>query len=172
MKLELILAPNPILEQVCTPVIKVNKEIKALSLAMMDLLKEHKALGLAAPQIGSLHKIMVIDTTAIAHPADAFCGVIINPVVIRRNHVKQTRKEKCLSFGDKEVEVTRLTEITVKFRNEHNKVKLMVFKGITARTFQHEHDHLNGIVFTKYEIISTINNLPDFNKYKPTRGGI
>lgn len=152
MKLELITAPNPTLEQVCTPVPKVDKQIKALGLAMLTFVKEHKALGLAAPQINSTHRIIAIDTTEVAHGSIAYCGVLINPVVVRRNHVKQTRREKCLSFGEREFEVTRITEVTVKFRNELNKVKLLVFKGITARTVLHEISHLDGVTVDKVGI--------------------
>ena len=119
---------------------------------MMELMDGLNAIGLAAPQIGQAIRIMTIDTTKVAHAADAFKGVIINPVIMGRNHVKRKRLEKCLSFPDKEIEVARLTEIKVKFRNELNKVKLETFRGITACCFLHEYDHLQGICFDEYEV--------------------
>lgn len=168
--LKLIMAPDPILTQVCLPVPKVDKEIKTLGLAMMSFMLENKAIGLAAPQIGRLLKIMTIDTTGIANANEAFKGIIVNPVIMRRNHVKRKRIEKCLSFKDKEVEISRLTEITVKFRNELNKVKLETFKGITATCFQHEYDHLMGITFDKYEAKASIfnTNVGEYNVWRGT----
>jgi len=131
--------PDPILRQKSSPVDTITKETLTISQEMVDIMYKNDGVGLAAPQIGISEQIIVVDYGE--GPL-----VMYNPVVIETTREKDELEEGCLSFPDITVPIIRHVEIKVKFRNEDNKISELKVDNIAAKVFQHEIDHLNGIL--------------------------
>ena len=130
------------LNTVCEEVKKIDGKILDLVDDMMDTLYEGNGIGLAAPQIGVLKRVILIDLGE----EDGEPIIVINPKI-----VKQSGEEKdiegCLSYVGYEGEVTRPTEITVQGMNMRGKPVTHKASGLLARAFCHEIDHLDGILY-------------------------
>jgi len=140
---KLIVYPNEILraknEDVKFP---LTKEVKALIDRMIFDVKRFCGIGLAAPQIGKNLNLAIINLEAYNLPAFP----IINPKIVSHSFKKTEMEEGCLSIPGKFGVVKRPEKITVKFYTpEGKKVKLEV-DGLAAKVFQHEIDHLNGVL--------------------------
>lgn len=133
-------AGSPVLKEVAKPVDFVNKRIRKLLDEMAETMYESEGVGLAAPQVGESIRVIVCDDGN---------GLIelINPVITERSDTEELGLEGCLSvpgyFGD----VMRSEAITVEAINRNNKKITIKAEGFLARIFQHEIDHLNGILF-------------------------
>ena len=119
--------PNPVL----------GKLIKRLKMTM----KLHGGIGLSANQCGIFERVFVLG----ANDAIWAC---INPKIINASPDLIREKEGCLSFPGLALAVERHSWVEAEFINEECKVVQMRFEGLTARCFQHELDHMNGIKFT------------------------
>lgn len=119
--------PNPVL----------GKLIKRLKMTM----KLHGGIGLSANQCGVFERVFVLG----ANDAIWAC---INPKIINASPDLIREKEGCLSFPGLALGVERHSWVEAEFINEECKVVQMRFEGLTARCFQHELDHMNGIKFT------------------------
>jgi peptide deformylase len=130
------------LNTVCEEVKKIDGKILDLVDDMMDTLYEGNGIGLAAPQIGVLKRVILIDLGE----EDGEPIIVINPKI-----VKQSGEEKdiegCLSYVGYEGEVTRPTDITVQGMNMRGKPVTHKASGLLARAFCHEIDHLDGILY-------------------------
>ena len=107
---------------------------------MKDTLFEAQGAGLAAPQVAVLKRVALVDTD------DGFYE-LINPV-IKSMKGEQTGLEGCLSVKGKYGNVTRANEVKVEAQDRYGKKRTYKVSGFTARAFQHEIDHLDGIVYT------------------------
>lgn len=125
---------------------KKSREVTEFDEKLWDLLDDmaetmHKnnGVGLAAPQVGILRRVCVIDVGA---------GVmeLVNPEIVRAVG-EQTGQEGCLSSPDMYAPVTRANDVTVKAQNRYGKNVMFTGKELLARAFCHEIDHLNGILF-------------------------
>ena len=122
----------------------IDDKIKELAQDMMDTMHKWDGLGLAAPQVGVLKRLIVIDLYDDNIPK----FILINPVIISEKG-KQELDEGCLSFPNQFGKVERPKEVVVEALDiEGNKVKLEA-KDLLAQCLCHEIDHLNGIVFTE-----------------------
>jgi peptide deformylase len=115
------------------------KLVQQLKLTM----KEYSGLGLAANQCGIFQRVFVIGT-------DQFQIACINPKIISSSAEVEKTPEGCLSFPGLSLKIERPKSIEVEFTTENGEVKQLKMDGLTARCFQHELDHLNGIKFTNY----------------------
>jgi len=118
---------------------QMTKLVQQLKLTM----KEYSGLGLAANQCGIFQRVFVIGT-------DQFQIACINPKIISASAEVEKTPEGCLSFPALTLKIERPKSIDVEFTTENGEVKQMRLDGLTARCFQHELDHLNGIKFTKH----------------------
>ncbi len=137
--LEVIKAGAPILKQQAMPVERVNKKIRRLLDDMAETMYTSDGVGLAAPQVGeSLQLIVCDDGNGLVE--------LINPVIVEEEG-EVLGLEGCLSvpglFGD----VLRSERIVVEGVNRNNKKVRMEATGFLARIFQHEIDHLRGVLF-------------------------
>ena len=107
---------------------------------MFVLMKEKNGMGLAAPQVGINKRFFIMEF-------DGQKIVCINPVIIRADKETKFLEEGCLSYPGTHVRVERSTKIRVSFLDRNGIKKTTTLHGIKARCFQHELDHLNGIVF-------------------------
>ena len=153
---EIVFLPEPVLRRKAKPVTKFDKELQALIDDMIETMREAPGVGLAAPQVNISQQLAVIEyaeddeeeENEDAPPKPKKLYVIINPEIIKASEEKVTGVEGCLSIPGMLGEVERHESIQVKALNRHgNPVKLKV-DGWTARIFQHEIDHLNGVLFT------------------------
>ncbi len=135
---------DPVLEKVAKPVPEVNEKIKELVYDMLDTMYTANGVGLAAPQVGVLKRIAVIDVS----PEGDKPMVLINPEIIAMSGT-QTGDEGCLSVPGKAGCVTRPSEVTVRAYNL--KMQQIEFTGtdLLARALCHEIDHLDGIVYVE-----------------------
>jgi peptide deformylase len=135
--------PDPILREISKPVPKITPNIHKLLDNMADTMYDARGVGLAAPQIGILKRVIVIDTGE----EDAELIEMINPEITASSG-KQLGPEGCLSIPKLNGDVNRFDKITVKGLNRHGEEIIIHAEEFLARVFQHEIDHLNGILFT------------------------
>ena len=136
---------DPILEKKSKPVKEINDHLRELINDMFDTMYETGGVGLAAPQIGILKRLVVID-----------CGnedgtenpiVLINPEIIEKDG-EQTGYEGCLSVPGKMGIVTRPNHVKVKTMTLDGKEEILEGTDLLARCFCHEIDHLDGVLYT------------------------
>ncbi|HBR04146.1 MAG: peptide deformylase [Lachnospiraceae bacterium] len=136
---------DPILEKKAKPVKEINDHLRELINDMFDTMYETGGVGLAAPQIGILKRLVVID-----------CGnedgtenpiVLINPEIIEKDG-EQTGYEGCLSVPGKMGIVTRPNHVKVKTMTLDGKEEILEGTDLLARCFCHEIDHLDGVLYT------------------------
>lgn len=130
---------DEVLTKKCRKVEKIDERIKTLVKDMLDTLYESEGVGLAAPQVGVLKRITVIDIGE--GPI-----VLINPEIISEEG-SQTGSEGCLSYPGKYGEVTRPNKVTVKAIDLDGNERELVGEELLARAFCHEIDHLDGHMF-------------------------
>lgn len=142
-KLKLVYHPNEVLEQECEVVKNFDNKLAKLLNGMYDLMLEADGVGLAAPQVGVLQQVAVVDV-------DDRHGKIelINPVIIEQRG-EQIGPEGCLSFPGLFGDVTRADYVKVRAQNRKGKPYFIEAKGFLARAIQHEIDHLHGVLFTE-----------------------
>lgn len=116
---------------------------------MRDILASHEGLGLAANQIGLAQRIILIKPSP--QKPEARPVAVVNPKIISHSTETATQKEGCLSLPGKEIEIDRFTKITLIGQNEAGQRIKIKAKDVMARAFQHEIDHLNGILIIDYE---------------------
>lgn len=139
--------PDPILLQVASPVTEITDAIRELASDMVFIMRTNDAVGLAAPQIGESVRMVVIEG-----PLEEWkgkpdqCVVAINPEIIWKSVRTVVGKESCLSRPGFEAEVRRYKEIVVRATDLDGKQFETSATGFHARVWQHEIDHLNGIV--------------------------
>ena len=136
----IVQVPDPILAKKCREVDKFDERLWTLLDDMKDTLFDANGAGLAAPQVAVLKRVALVDTE------DGFYE-LINPV-IKSTKGEQTGLEGCLSVKGKYGTVTRANDVTVIAQDRYGKKHTYKVSGFTARAFQHEIDHLDGIVYT------------------------
>lgn len=116
------------------------EERAALVQQMFDVMTENHGIGLAAPQIGINRRVFVMEVEGSRFPC-------FNPQIIEVLEETEKAQEGCLSFPGLRMHVTRHSCIIGKFADVHGNEVTRQFKGLAARCFQHELDHLNGVTF-------------------------
>ncbi|ODR39891.1 peptide deformylase [Eisenbergiella tayi] len=133
---------DPILEKVCKEVKEVTPRIKELIEDMLETMYDANGVGLAAPQVGVLKRIVVIDVTG----KDPI--VLINPRILETSG-EQTGGEGCLSLPGKSGTVTRPNYVKVKAYDREMKPFEIEGTELLARAFCHEIDHLDGHMYVE-----------------------
>lgn len=135
---------DPILEKECKEVKDVTRRIKTLIDDMLDTMYEANGVGLAAPQVGILKRIAVVDVSQEGNQPI----VMINPEVLETNG-EQTGFEGCLSVPGKSGQVTRPNYAKVKAWNEDMEEVIIEGEELLARALLHEIDHLGGHLYVE-----------------------
>lgn len=133
---------DSILEKTCRPVDEMTPKIKNLIEDMLETMYDAYGVGLAAPQVGILKRIVVIDVDE--HP-----WVLINPEIVETSG-EQTGDEGCLSVPGKSGVVTRPNVVTVKALDENMEPFTLTGEGLLARAICHECDHLDGVLYVEH----------------------
>lgn len=151
--LPIVIYNDPVLREKAVEIKEDSKKLQKLIDDMYDTMYEASGVGLAAPQIGESIRLFVIDADVMVEDTDeeAFGPMeFINPVIVSKGTELIEFEEGCLSLPDLREKVSRPDEITVRFLDREFNEHEMTFKGWMSRVFQHELDHLDGVLFFDY----------------------
>ena len=146
---EIITVPNEVLRKNARKVTKFDADLRTLIDDMVETMRDAPGVGLAAPQIGVLEQVVVIeygDDEDEEAPKKLYA--VVNPEITRMSNEKEMGVEGCLSVPGVVGDVERSTAIVVKGQNRNGQNVKYKLSGWVARIFQHEIDHLTGVLFT------------------------
>ena len=151
---KIVTIPDPVLKRKAHAVTTFDKNLLTLIEDMVETMREAPGVGLAAPQIGLLERIAVIEyfekpEDEENEDAPKKVWAVINPEIVKVSEETLMGVEGCLSIPGLLGEVERHAEVHIKALNRHGQPMKIRAKGWLARIFQHEIDHLNGIMFTE-----------------------
>ncbi len=145
----IVTVPEPVLRRKARKVTEFDPELQKLIDDMVDTMRDEPGVGLAAPQVNVPLRVIVVefgDEENDAAPQKLF--TLINPEIVRNSQEMVIGTEGCLSIPGFVGEVERMENITVKGQNRYGKPVRIKAAGWLARIFQHEIDHLDGVLFT------------------------
>ena len=152
----IVTLPDPILRRKARPVARFDKNLQTLIDDMIDTMRDAPGVGLAAPQVGVSERVIVVE---YAEPEEVEEGeeprevepklyVMVNPEIVKASPESVEGVEGCLSIPTLVGEVERAQEVRIKGFNRRGQPMKLKADGWLARIFQHEIDHINGVVFT------------------------
>ena len=152
---KIVTLPEPVLRRKAKAVTKFDKDLQVLIEDMVETMREAPGVGLAAPQIGLAERLIVVEYYEHEEEEDQEneeeapkkVWAVLNPEIVKASEEKVMGIEGCLSIPNLVGEVERHAEIQIKGLNRHGKPMKVKAKGWLARIFQHEIDHLNGVLF-------------------------
>jgi peptide deformylase len=145
---EIVTLPQPVLRHKARKVSDFGPGLQNLVDDMIETMRQAPGVGLAAPQVDEPTRLIVVeygDEEDEEAPPKLY--VMVNPEITRSSQETLLGTEGCLSIPGVQGEVERLAAVTVKGLNRHGKPMTVKAKGWLARIFQHEIDHLDGILF-------------------------
>ena len=145
---------DPVLRQPARPVDKLTEAHRRLAKDMIDTMRAAPGVGLAGPQVGVMDRIFVWEV-------DEDYGVVVNPIVTARSEETASDDEGCLSLPGVLEAVERPVKATIEGVDEHGRAVLLEADDLLARVFQHEIDHLDGILL--------IDRIPDEQRKQALR---
>lgn len=145
----ILIHPDPRLKTVCKPVTDITDDIRRLADDMMATMYDAPGIGLAAPQVGVLGRILVMDCVKGEDEAPKPM-VLINPEVIWSSDESSTYNEGCLSIPEQYADVERPASVKVRWLGVDGKDHEEQFDDLWATCVQHEIDHLDGKLFIDY----------------------
>ena len=147
----IVLHPDPRLKKHCDPVADLSDELRALADDMLETMYDAPGIGLAAPQVGILSRLIVLDCAKDEETdVDPRPLVMFNPEIVASSDEKNVYEEGCLSIPDQFAEVTRPKVVDVSWIDRDGNAQSETFDGLWATCVQHEIDHLNGKLFIDY----------------------
>ncbi|HET8732663.1 MAG TPA: peptide deformylase [Anaeromyxobacteraceae bacterium] len=144
---DILIWPDPLLKQKALPVDKVDDGIRRLLDDMSETMYAADGVGLAAPQIGVLKRVIVIDTSPRQEGQKLIH--LVNPVIVRAEG-ETTYTEGCLSIPGESEDVDRFAKVWVRALDYSGKEFEIEAEELLAIAVQHEHDHLEGTVFVDH----------------------
>ncbi len=139
--------PDPELKKKSAPVVVINDKIRQLVMDMTETMYDAPGIGLAAPQLGALQRVVIIDVSGKEEPPELI--VAINPIIIHAEG-ESYEEEGCLSVIKYAANVRRHASVVVKALNLDGEEQTHRAEGLLAVAFQHEIDHLDGILFVDH----------------------
>ena len=158
MILPIVAYGDPVLRKVGKNITKDYPKLEELIDNMRETMKNAEGVGLAAPQIGKDIRLFLIDASPFAESDEleedekeflqGFNRIFINAQIIEEEGEEWVFNEGCLSIPNINEDVFRNETIHIEYLNEHFEKKTETLSGLAARIFQHEYDHIEGILFT------------------------
>ncbi len=150
----IVIWPNPVLKEVSTEVVDFGAELQTIIKDLKDSMFEEPIAGLAAPQIGVNKRLFVMDIPKEENNGNGTDGpeVFINPKVIA-SEGSFIWEEGCMSIPGYTGKVKRSKKIMMEYQNEHGQVIQREALDYLSGCFQHELDHLNGILWVDYQTV-------------------
>jgi len=145
----ILVYPDPILKQVSAQVEAVDAKVVAIIQDLVDtMIEAGHSVGVAAPQIGELCRVVVVDVSKSKLGKDNNHGLLemVNPTILEKSGSK-TMREGCMSVPDYTGNVTRAEHIVVEFTDRSDQLRVIEASGFEAVAIQHEIDHLDGLLF-------------------------
>ncbi len=146
--LKIIIAPDPRLLEVSKPVMEIDQDIKILLKDMLETMYKSNGIGLAAPQIGILKRLVVMDCSDQNTKKNPM--KFVNPEILNFSSELSEFEEGCLSLPTQYAKVERPNSIEVQYKDENGRKVKKLFSGIEATCLQHEIDHLDGKLFVDH----------------------
>lgn len=161
MILPIVAYGDPVLKKKATDITKDYPKLKELIASMYETMYGSFGVGLAAPQIGLSIRMFIVDATPFADDEEVlgkeeseflknFKHTFINPVILEESGDEWAFNEGCLSIPDVREDVFRQPNIKIEYFDEDFNKQTMALDGLAARVFQHEYDHIEGILFTDH----------------------
>ena len=147
-KRPILVLPDARLRAIADPIEKIDDSVKELARDMLETMYDAPGIGLAAPQIGEMKRMVVMDLAKDGEEPDPL--VMINPEILKFSDETVTTEEGCLSIPELYYDVERPAEVTVRYTDLEGKT---VEKDATDRLaicIQHELDHLDGVLYIDY----------------------
>ncbi len=147
--LEIVKVPAPILRQKAKKVTKVTPALQKLLDDMTETMRAAPGVGLAGPQVGVLQRVIVVEVHKDEEQPDLPYGFyqMINPEIVRVSKEIEESQEGCLSIPGYIGDVERSLAVEVRALDRNGKPQKVKARGFLARVFQHEVDHLDGVLF-------------------------
>ena len=146
--LPIIKAPDPRLKRKAAPAGEVTAEIRRLMDDMLETMYASVGIGLAAPQVGILKCVIVLDAAKRDEPRRPL--QLADPEILWRSAERAAYEEGCLSFPDQFADVERPARVRIRYLDETGARRELMADGLLATCLQHEIDHLSGVVFVDY----------------------
>ncbi len=143
--MKIVQYPHPALRYVCRPLTAIDAKVRKAAEEMLELMYEAKGLGLAAPQVALPYRLIVLNLTGDREQRDKE-GAYVNPVILERKGSVED-EEGCLSFPGLYAKVRRAKTVTVQAYNLNGESVQITATDLPARAWQHEIDHLDGVLF-------------------------
>ena len=158
MILPIVAYGDPVLRKVADAIDAAYPDLEKLINNMKETMYNASGVGLAAPQIGKAIRLFLIDASPFAEDDDlseeertvlkSFNRVFINPKILEEEGEEWLFNEGCLSIPEVREDVSRQPKITIEYQDENFTIHTETLEGLAARVFQHEYDHIEGILFT------------------------
>ena len=158
MILPIVAYGDPVLRKVAVDIDASYPDLQKLITNMRETMYNASGVGLAAPQIGKSIRLFLIDASPFAEDKDlsnedketlkTFNKVFINAKILEEEGDGWAFNEGCLSIPDVREDVFRQPKITIAYFDEKFEKHTEILEGLAARVFQHEYDHIEGILFT------------------------
>jgi len=143
----IVIAPDRRLKSKSAPVAQVDDGVRRLMDDMLETMYDAPGIGLAAPQIGVLSRVVVMDLGE----EDARNPIrMANPRIVKASEEEAVANEGCLSLPEIYVDVTRPVAVTARYLDENGREREIEAEGLLARCIQHEIDHLDGVLHVDY----------------------
>jgi peptide deformylase len=146
--LPILTAPDPRLKKKSKPVAAVDAGVRKLMDDMLATMYAAPGIGLAAPQVGVLKRVVVLDIAPKDQPREPL--TLANPEIVWASDEDVAYEEGCLSVPDHYAEVSRPKAVRVRYLDRDNAVRELAAEGLLATCLQHEMDHLDGILFVDH----------------------
>jgi peptide deformylase len=145
---DVIQVGDPRLREKARTVERVTAEIQQLIDDMVETMDENDGVGLAAVQVGEMHRVIVIEVPEDEEVwGSGVLYVVLNPEIVKESRETEVGVEGCLSIRGYAGEVERAVEVLVRGEDIHGHPFRLRPRGYLARVFQHEIDHLNGVLY-------------------------
>lgn len=143
---EVLQFPDPRLKRRSEPVREITDRVRELARDMIDVMYDEPGIGLAAPQVGEALRLVVMDTDWTEEGNDRDPRVIVNPEILEREG-RIVWTEGCLSVPDFTADVERAARVVVRYTDLEGREVVEEASELRAVCFQHEIDHLDGLLF-------------------------
>lgn len=144
----ILILPDQRLRAVADPIVEIDDGIKQLAHDMLETMYQAPGIGLAAPQVGELRRIVVMDLAGEDQPKDPI--IMVNPEILQYSEETVVTEEGCLSIPELYYEVERPAEVVVRYTDLEGSVIEREAKERLAICVQHELDHLDGVLYIDY----------------------
>ncbi|MFN2131715.1 MAG: peptide deformylase [Anaerolineae bacterium] len=163
--LDILQIGNPILRQHSSKITRFDKGLSRLADDMVETMQAANGVGLAAPQVGISARLIVVEmpeSEDYPHPGERW--VMCNPEIVKASRETEVAQEGCLSVVGYVGEVERPVDVTVRGLDLQGRKMRVKAEGYLARAFQHEIDHLNGVLYVDIAEEDTVMTVEEFQE--------